>query len=667
MQPARVQQTDGGVEIVAAETVALEQEAIIPQQGKYDSTKIRVLKGLEAVRQNPGMYIGSTDVRGLHQMVYEIVDNSVDEYMQGYGSRIFVMINADDSVTVRDEGRGIPTDIHVEEGKSALEVVMTELHAGGKFGGGGYQVSGGLHGVGASVVNAMSEYCRVEVCHDGQVFLQEYDFGVPRAQVRPIGESNESGTTTTFRPGIGVFETNDYDFETLAQRFREMCFLNRNLQISFVDSRPEKERDATYYFEGGIESMVRHINKHRITIGRPISISRTAPSGSGRIAVEVALQYNDGYSESIFAFANNINTQDGGSHVTGFRSALTRVINEYARKNNILKENENALSGDSIREGLTAVISVKLIGIRPQFESQTKNKLNNAEVRPVTEAVVTAGLNTFLEENPQEAKKIIEKCITAARAQEAARKAREVVRKSGMEITALPGKLSDCSERDPARCELYIVEGDSAGGTAKQGRDRRFQAILPLRGKILNVEKARLDKMLGSDSIRTLITALGAGIGDILDMGKLRYHRVVIMTDADVDGSHIRTLLLTFFFRHMPQLITEGNIYIAQPPLYKVQAGKDKRWIYSDSELEQVVPEMGGYEKVGIQRYKGLGEMNAEQLWETTMNPENRTLLQVTLDDAVVADETFDMLMGSNVAPRKRFIQTHAKNATLDV
>ncbi len=634
----------------------------------YGAEQIRVLKKLEAVRQNPGMYIGSTDVKGLHHMIFEIVDNSVDEYMGGYGSRIFVTIHDDDTVTVKDEGRGIPTGIHQEEQRSALELVMTELHAGGKFGGGGYQVSGGLHGVGASVVNAMSSYCRVEVRHEGKIFLQEYDLGEPRKKVRTIGDSDESGTTTTFLPDKTLFETMAYDFDALATRFREMCFLNRGLQITFIDERGKGDREATYYFEGGIESFVRHVNKHRATINTPFYVNRTVPSGTGNVGVEVALQYNDGYSESLFAFANTINTQDGGTHVTGFRSALTRVINDYARKNNLLKESEPALSGDSVREGLTAVVSVKLIGIRPQFESQTKNKLNNAEVKTVTESVTASALMQYLEEFPADAKKIIDKCLTAARAQEAARKAREVVRKGSGEGTALPGKLADCSERDPARCELYIVEGDSAGGSAKQGRDRRFQAILPLRGKILNVERARLDKMLGSETIRTLVMALGAGIGDATDMARLRYHRVIIMTDADVDGAHIRTLLLTFFFRHMVKLIVDGNIYIAQPPLYKVQAGKDKRWVYSDEEMELAVKDMGGYDKVGVQRYKGLGEMNADQLWETTMNPENRTLMQVTLDDAALADEVFDMLMGANVAPRKRFIQTHAKSVkNLDI
>ena len=596
----------------------------------YGAEQIRVLKKLEAVRQNPGMYIGSTDVKGLHHMITEIVDNSVDEYMGGYGSRIFVTIHANDSVTVKDEGRGIPTGIHQEEQRSALELVMTELHAGGKFGGGGYQVSGGLHGVGASVVNAMSEYCRVEVRHEGKIFLQEYDLGEPRKKVRVIGESDESGTTTTFLPDKNLFETMNYDFDSLATHFRETCFLNRGLQITFIDERGKGDREATYYFEGGIESFVRHVNKHRTVINTPFYVNRTVPSGTGSVSVEVALQYNDGYSESLFTFANTINTQDGGTHVTGFRSALTRVINDYARKNNLLKESEAALSGDSVREGLTAVVSVKLIGIRPQFESQTKNKLNNAEVKTVTESVTASALMQYLEECPADAKKIIDKCVTAARAQEAARKAREVVRKGSGEGTALPGKLADCSERDPARCELYIVEGDSAGGSAKQGRDRRFQAILPLRGKILNVERARLDKMLGSETIRTL--------------------------------------LLTFFFRHMVQLIVDGNIYIAQPPLYKVQVGKDKRWVYSDEEMELAVKDMGGYDKVGVQRYKGLGEMNADQLWETTMNPENRTLMQVTLDDAALADEVFDMLMGANVAPRKRFIQTHAKSVkNLDI
>ena len=622
---------------------------------EYGASSIRKLKGLEAVRTRPGMYIGSTDQSGLHHLVYEIVDNSVDEAVSGYASHIDVVIGADNIVTVSDNGRGIPVDMHPEEQKSALELVMTELHAGGKFDSNSYKTSSGLHGVGASVVNALSSWLQVEVRRNGNVYAQEYAMGVPQGPVEQIGVDAEgTGTTTRFQADPIMFETTDYDYDFLAQRFREMCYLTRGLELTFVDQRPDNERELSFYFEGGIYSLVRHMNRRRSVLHRPFYVRRTVEKTS----IEVALQYNDSYTESIYAFANNINTIDGGTHMTGFRSALTRTLNEYARKANILKENETNLTADDVREGLTAIISVKIVD--PQFVSQTKDKLGNAEVKGQVESVVGDALGAFLEENPQDARKIIEKCLMAARARDAARKAREVVRRGITEGGTLPGKLADCSERDPARSEIYIVEGDSAGGSAKQGRDRRFQAILPLRGKILNVEKARLDKMLGNEEIKVLITALGAGIGDIFDTAKLRYHRIIIMTDADVDGAHIRTLLLTFFFRHMEKLIQDGYLYIAQPPLFRVAQGKQVFYVYTVEERDAKVTELGGIDKVNIQRYKGLGEMNADQLWDTTMNPETRTMFQVTIDDAVQADETFDMLMGSNVPPRKRFIQTHA-------
>jgi DNA gyrase subunit B len=628
----------------------------------YDARSIEVLEGLEPVRKRPGMYIGGTDVHGLHHLVYEIVDNSVDEAMQGHGNRINVTIGADNSVAVRDFARGIPTDLHAKMKISALEVVMTTLHAGGKFDSGAYVQSGGLHGVGASVVNALSEWCRVEVRQKGKVFLQEYERGRAKAPVKAIGKSNETGTLTVFKADPQVFDTTEYEYDTLAQRFREMCYLNKGLMLNFKDEREGKENELTFYFEGGVMSFVRHLNKNRKTVHpNPIYIERKA----GTSYAEIAMQYNDSFSESVFSFANNIHTVDGGAHLTGFRGALTRTLNDYARKAGVLKDSDTNLTGDDVREGLTAIVSVRLTN--PQFEGQTKGKLNNAEIKNVVEQATAEGLMQYLEENPSDARRIIEKSLTAARARDAARKARDVVRKNAGEGSTLPGKLADCSERDPARSELYIVEGDSAGGSAKQGRDRRSQAVLPLWGKILNVEKARLDKMLGHDAIKALITALGAGISDMWDTGKLRYHRIIIMTDADVDGSHIRTLLLTFFFRQMPQLISGGYLYIAQPPLYRVASGKQVLWAFNDDELQAAIKQIGK-EKVSIQRYKGLGEMNPEQLWETTMNPETRTLLQVTVDDALVADETFDMLMGNNVPPRRRFIQTHAKNVrNLDI
>ncbi|MDQ2653713.1 MAG: DNA topoisomerase (ATP-hydrolyzing) subunit B [Chloroflexota bacterium] len=621
----------------------------------YDASSIQILEGLEAVRRRPGMYIGSTDQRGLHHLVREIVDNSVDEALGGHCDTIIATIAVDGVVTVRDNGRGIPVDKHSKQNKSALEVIMTILHAGGKFGGGGYKVSGGLHGVGASVVNALSEWCRVEVRRNGKIHRQEYKRGVPTGPVKVVGSTGDDdhGTTTSFMADTEIFTAGlDYSFEYLVQWFRETAYLTRGLKLTLIDEREDKE--MTFFFEGGIVSFVRHLNRNRSVVHeKPFYVQREVPS----CLVEVALQYNDTYGESTHTFANNINTIDGGTHLSGFRSALTRTMNEYGKRNGFLKPDE-ALTGEDVREGLTAIISVKLA--EPQFEGQTKGKLGNADVAGAVQAVVNDSLGAFLEENPQVARRIIEKCLTASRAREAARKARELVqRKGGLDSFSLPGKLADCTERDPAKAELYIVEGDSAGGSAKQGRDRRFQAILPLRGKILNVERARLDKMLQNNEIRTLLTALGTGIGEQFDPSKLRYHRIILMTDADVDGSHIRTLLLTFFYRHLEQLILDGNVYIAQPPLYRIRAGKQEIWAYDDDSLRDAQEKLG--DKAEIQRYKGLGEMNPTQLWDTTMDPAVRTLLQVTIDDSVEADETFDMLMGAAVPPRKKFIQTHAR------
>ena len=629
----------------------------------YDASKITVLEGLEAVRKRPGMYIGSTDVRGLHQLVFEVVDNGIDEALAGACDTIQVTIDKDNIVTVSDNGRGIPVDIHSQTGKSALEVVMTKLHAGAKFGQGGYKVASGLHGVGVSAVNALSEWLQADVRRDGQVYRQKYARGIPKADVKVVGKypiDERTGSTISFYPDKQIFKEIDYKFDVLTQRFREMAFLTRGLTISFTDERDG--RAMTFYFEGGIVSFVRYLNKNRGVIHTPFYVSRQI-NGS---QVEAAIQYADTYTDSVYTFANNINTVDGGTHLTGFRTALTRTLNDHARKNNLLKENDPNLTGDDVREGLTAIVSVKLE--EPQFESQTKAKLGNAEVKTQVESVVTEAFSQFLEENTREAKAIIEKCITSARAREAARQARDlVIRKSALESLSLPGKLADCSERDPEKAELYLVEGDSAGGSAKQGRDRRFQAILPLRGKIMNVEKARLDKMLQSEEIRAMITAIGTGVGDNFDLKTLRYHRILIMTDADVDGSHIRTLLLTFFFRYMEGLIEHGHLFIAQPPLYKIKQGKTEQYVFDDKELE-TFRKKNKNDKMDIQRYKGLGEMNPEQLWETTMNPENRTILQVNMEDAAEADRTFEMLMGSEVAPRKRFIQTHAKSVrNLDV
>ncbi|CAN5400539.1 DNA topoisomerase (ATP-hydrolyzing) subunit B [soil metagenome] len=620
----------------------------------YDASSIQVLEGLEAVRRRPGMYIGSTDQRGLHHLVREVVDNSVDEALGGYCDFIHVRIDKDSVVHVKDNGRGIPVDKHEKTKTSALEVIMTVLHAGGKFGGGGYKVSGGLHGVGASVVNALSTWCRVEVRRGGKVYAQDYERGVPKGPVKVVGTTDPSdhGTYTSFSVDRTIFaEEYDYNYESLCQWFRETAYLTRALKITFVDEREDKE--STFYFEGGIVSFVRHLNRNRIAVhDRPFYVSKETPA----CLVEVALQYNDSYGESTHTFANNINTIDGGTHLSGFKSGLTRTINDYAKKNGFLK-GEETLSGEDVREGLTSIVSVKLA--EPQFEGQTKGKLGNADVAGAVQSVVNEALGAFLEENPQIARRVIEKCINASRAREAARKARELVqRKGGLESFSLPGKLADCTERDPSRAELYIVEGDSAGGSAKQGRDRRFQAILPLRGKILNVEKARLDKILQNNEIRALITALGTSVGDQFDISKLRYHRIIIMTDADVDGAHIRTLLLTFFYRHLEQLILDGRLYIAQPPLYRVKAGKEEAWVYTEEERTAAVARMG--EKSEIQRYKGLGEMNPDQLWTTTMDPTNRTFLQVHIEDGIAADETFDMLMGAAVPPRKQFIQTQA-------
>ena len=621
----------------------------------YTARDIQVLEGLEAVRRRPSMYIGSTDQRGLHHLVYEIVDNSVDEAMAGFCDRVDIVIHADGRVTVADNGRGIPVDKHSRTGKSALETVMTLLHAGGKFDRGAYKVSGGLHGVGAAVVNALSQEMWVEVRRDGKVYRQEYVRGVAQGPLQIVGEAagDGTGTTTSFVADSQVFPEIDYDFDTLAQRFREMAYLTKAMWLRFRDER--SDREVNFHFQGGIASFVRRLNKDReIVHPQPIYIERTS---NGTI-IEAALQYHDGFSESTFSFANCINTIDGGSHLTGFRSALTRVLNEYARKQKLLKDDDSNLSGEDVREGLVAVISVRLP--EPQFEGQTKTRLGNPEVKAQVETAVADGLGQYLEEHPQEGRHIIEKCITAARGREAARKARDlVIRKGLLDGTNLPGKLADCSERDPERCELYLVEGDSAGGSAKQGRDRRFQAILPLRGKILNVEKARPEKIFGHVEIASIFKALGAGAGEDLDLSKLRYHRIIIMTDADVDGAHIRTLLLTFFYRQMQDVIHGGYLYIAQPPLYRISRGKEHVWIYNDKDKDDYLKRARDG-KITVQRYKGLGEMNPEQLWETTMDPDRRTILQVNIEDAMKAEELFTALMGEEVAPRKAFIQSHA-------
>jgi DNA gyrase subunit B len=626
----------------------------LPEQ-TYDESQIQVLEGLEAVRKRPGMYIGSTSSRGLHHLVWEIVDNAVDEALAGRCTRIIVTVHTDNSVTVEDNGAGFPVGIHPKTGRPAVETALTVLHAGGKFGGGGYKVSGGLHGVGASVVNALSEWLRVVVHRDGKVYVQEYERGVPLYDLKVIGKTDHTGTIVSFRPDPEIFtETTEFQSEVLQGRLRELAFLNAGLEIIYNDEREQKSR--TYCYSGGVAEFVSFLNKSKEVLHpEPVFVKGLRDE----VTVEIALQYNDGYSTTLYSFANNIHTHEGGSHEAGFKTALTRVINDYARKMNLLKENESNLTGDDVREGLTAIVSVKVP--EPQFEGQTKTKLGNSEVRGIVDGLFADRFYAFLEQNPAVAKRIIDKSVTAARAREAARKARELTRrKNALEVSSLPGKLADCSSKDASISELYIVEGDSAGGSAKQGRDRNFQAILPLRGKIINVEKARLDKILSNAEIRSIITAIGTGIGDDFDISKARYHKIVIMTDADVDGSHIRVLLLTLFYRFMRELIDAGYIYIAQPPLYKIQKGKTIRYAYSDKELEQVLDEIGR-NGVGVQRYKGLGEMNPEQLWETTMDPEFRTLLQVKMEDAMEADMLFSTLMGDKVEPRREFIEEHAK------
>ncbi|MDT8897815.1 DNA topoisomerase (ATP-hydrolyzing) subunit B [Thermanaerothrix sp. 4228-RoL] len=624
----------------------------------YGAKDIQVLEGLEAVRRRPGMYVGGTDLKALHHLVYEVVDNSIDEALAGACNRIVVTIHPDSSVTVEDNGRGIPVDIHPEKKKSALEVVMTTLHAGGKFGHTSYKVSGGLHGVGVSAVNALSEWCEVRVKREGKIHFQRYERGIPLEPVKVIGTCapEDTGTITTFKFDREIFKGDvDYKFETLVQRFREMAFVTRKVEIRLVDERTQRE--MTFYFEGGIISFVHYLNRNREVLHPVFYVEKEVEN----IGIEVAIQYTDAYAESVYSFANTINTIDGGTHLTGLRTAVTRVLNDYARRNGLLKDSDPNFTGDDTREGMTAIVSIKHPD--PQFESQTKVKLMNPEVQTYVQQVVGEALATFLEENPAAAKAIIQKCLTSARARDAARKARDlVIRKSALESLTLPGKLADCSERDPQKTELFIVEGDSAGGSAKQGRDRHFQAILPLRGKILNTERARLDKILSNNEVKALVSALGTGIGESFDLNNLRYGRVIVMTDADVDGSHIRTLLLTFFFRYMQPLIENGHLFIAQPPLYRIAYKDLVRYAYTEAQKDQILKELGiPAEKASIQRYKGLGEMNPQQLWETTMNPQNRTLMMVTIEDAAAADRTFDMLMGEAVPPRTRFIQTHAR------
>jgi DNA gyrase subunit B len=632
---------------------------------EYSAQQIQVLEGLEAVRRRPGMYVGGTDIRALHHLIYEVVDNSIDEALAGACDHIRVTIHPDNAVTVEDNGRGIPVDTHPTEKVSALQVVMTKLHAGGKFGGGGYKVSGGLHGVGVSAVNALSDICEVTVKRDGKLWYQQYKRGAPQAPVKAIGKAPDSstGTTTKFLRDVTIFkEDNEYKFETLVQRFREMAFVTKGVTIEFLDERIDRE--MTFHFEGGIKSFVRYLNRNKEALHPAIHVEKEVDG----VGVEVAIQYTDAYAESVYSFANTINTVDGGTHLTGLRSALTRTLNDYARKAGLLKESDPNFTGNDTAEGVTGIVSIK--HREPQFESQTKVKLMNPEVQTIVQRVLGDAFSAFLEENPREAKAIVEKCLTSARARDAARKARDlIIRKSALESLTLPGKLADCSERDPAKCELYLVEGDSAGGSAKQGRDRHFQAILPLRGKILNTERTRLDKILGNNEVKALISALGTGIGEGFDLSGLRYHRILLMTDADVDGSHIRTLLLTFFFRYMQGLIENGHLYIAQPPLYRIEHKKNVQYVYSDAEKDKALKALGaGADKAAIQRYKGLGEMNPEQLWETTMDPAKRTVLQVTIEDAAAADHTFDMLMGSAVPPRRKFIQTHAKDVrNLDI
>lgn len=622
----------------------------------YDADQIQVLEGLEAVRKRPGMYIGSTSEKGLHHLVWEIVDNSIDEALAGYCDHIQVIVEKDNSITVKDNGRGIPVDIQKKTGRPALEVIMTVLHAGGKFGGGGYKVSGGLHGVGASVVNALSKGLEVYVHRDNKVHFLGFEKGVPVGEIEVVGETDITGTITHFTPDPEIFtETTEYNFETLEQRLRELAFLNKGLTITVEDKRTDSE-PKSYFYEGGISSYVEFINKNKEVLHEPFY----AEGEEEGISVEVSIQYNDGFASNLYSFANNIHTYEGGTHEVGFRTGLTRVINDYARKSNLIKENDANLSGDDVREGMTAIVSVKHPD--PQFEGQTKTKLGNSEVRTITDSLFSEAFSKFLYENPTTAKIIVDKGLMASRARLAAKKARELTRRKGaLDVSSLPGKLADCSSRDASISELYIVEGDSAGGSAKSGRDRHFQAILPLRGKILNVEKARLDRILSNNEVRAMITALGTGISEDFDISKARYHKVVIMTDADVDGAHIRTLLLTFFYRYMRPLIEHGYIYIAQPPLYQIKQGKAQYYAYDEKELDRILSEIPQAPKPGIQRYKGLGEMNAEQLWDTTMDPEKRTLLQVELSDAIDADQVFDMLMGDKVEPRRIFIEENAQ------
>ncbi|MFC1787031.1 DNA topoisomerase (ATP-hydrolyzing) subunit B [Halobacteriota archaeon] len=627
---------------------------------KYDASYIQVLEGLTAVRKRPSMYIGDTGLGGLHHLVYEAVDNSIDEALVGFCYNIDVIIHKNNSVTVDDDGRGIPVDLIEKYDKSALEVVMTMLHAGGKFDDKGYKISGGLHGVGISVVNALSEWLEVEARRDGKIYHQRYERGAPVSELKVIGEAKNSGTKITFKPDEQIFETIDFSFDSLSNRLRELAFLNRGITISIVDERSGKRK--IFQYDGGIVSFVQHLNENRNVLHKePIYFEKTR----GKTQLEIAMQYNDSYMENIFSFVNNINTHDGGTHLSGFKSALTKTLNDYARKNDLLKELKGNLGGEDAREGLAVIISIKIPD--PQFEGQTKAKLGNSDVRGIVESIVTEELSNFLEENPKIAESIINKSIMAARARDAARKARELTRrKNTLESSSLPGKLADCSEKDASKCELFIVEGDSAGGSAKQGRDRISQAILPIRGKIVNVEKARLNKILASREIRDLITAIGTGIDVEFDISKARYHKIIIMTDADVDGSHIRTLLLTLFYRYMKPLIKAGYVYIAQPPLYKVQKGKVVRYAYDEETFQRLLKELGA--KSSVQRYKGLGEMNSDQLWETTMNPSTRTMLKVTLEDSVEADHIFTILMGDLVEPRREFIQAHAKEVrVLDV
>ena len=626
---------------------------------EYGADQIQILEGLEAVRKRPGMYIGSTSVRGLHHLVYEIVDNSVDEALAGYCTHIIVTINKDNSITVEDDGRGIPVGINHKAGIPAVEVVFTVLHAGGKFGGGGYKVSGGLHGVGASVVNALSNWLEVQIFHDGKIYKQRYERGHTMYPLKEVGKCdiNKTGTTVTFSPDGSIFEETVYDFDTLKQRLRETAFLTKNLRITLRDDREEPVKERVFHYEGGIKEFVTYLNKSKEALYPEVIYCEGEKNG---VLVEVAMQHNDAYNEATYSFVNNIITPEGGTHLAGFRNALTKTFNEYARANKILKDSEPALSGDDIREGLTAIVSIKIE--EPQFEGQTKQKLGNSEARGAVDSIVSSQLQIFLEQNPAIGKSIVEKSVMAQRAREAARKARDLTRrKSALEGMSLPGKLADCSDKDPSKCEIYIVEGDSAGGSAKTARDRATQAILPLRGKILNVEKARLDKIYGNAEIKAMITAFGTGIHDDFDISKLRYHKIIIMTDADVDGAHISTLLLTFLYRFMPELIKQGYVYLAQPPLYKLEKNKKVWYAYSDEELAKIISEVGRDQNNKIQRYKGLGEMDAEQLWETTMDPERRTMIQVTMADAERADEIFNILMGDKVAPRREFIEQNAR------